>query len=64
MINITSFQLKTSKSTEISINWHELLFRAYKQRFDSDKMLFEKQRRAFVGKSVELNDNAIDIMKM
>lgn len=41
----------------VEIKWHELLERAQKTRSETIKSTFEQRRKAFVGKSAQINND-------
>lgn len=49
--------MNTSRSDMVEIKWHELLERAQKTRSETIKSTFEQRRKAFVGKSAQINND-------
>lgn len=52
--------MNASKGDSIEIKWHELLQRAQTTRSELNKTLFEKKRKAFIEKSVQINDDPVE----
>lgn len=50
-----SMQLDASKADAITINWHELLDRAQITRSKVSKAIFEKRRKAYIGKAAKID---------